>query len=495
MPDELGNRLRGVIGAGAVSSGDDIRPDYGYDETLKVEPVRPGAVVFPASTAEVAAVVRVAAELGVPVTARGAGTGLSGACIPVAGGIVVSFERMAALLEIDDAGHVAVVQPGLTLAELDVATAAHGLVYPVFPGTSAASLGGNVATNAGGMRAVKYGVTRHQVLGIEAVTGTGEVIRSGGRFVKNTTGYDLTQLVIGSEGTLALVTEATLRLHPRLGHTASILAPFPTIDEVAAVIPRVVASGVQPMILEYIDRATMTGICRMNDLSLGVPDTVATRTDAYLVVMLEGRTAARLDDDVAEVAGQLLEAGALDVYVLSPGQGADLLAARESAFWFVKAAGADDLIDMVVPRDRIPEYLRRVQEIVAGTTSRVFGCGHAGDGNIHFSVYEPDAVRRSALLHAIYSMGMAMGGAISGEHGIGRTKRPYYEALEDPAKLALQRRIKAAFDPQGILNPGCVFSTCESDHASLVAGRVRSLPREGTGGDHAPRDQRGARRA
>jgi glycolate oxidase len=454
---DLGDRLIEQLGADAVLTGDGIREDYCRDETLKAVPVRPSVVVLPSDTAQVAATVAIAAEHGVPVTARGAGTGLSGACIPVPGGIVVSFERMAALLEIDDRGHVAVVQPGLTLAQLDAATAEHGLVYPVFPGTNAASLGGNVATNAGGMRAVKYGVTRNQVLGIEAVTGTGEVIRSGGRFVKNTSGYDLTQLVIGSEGTLALVTEATLRLHPRLSHTASMLAPFASIDEVAAVIPAVVASGVQPMILEYIDRSTMKGLLRMNDLSLGIPPQVEATTEAYLVVVLEGRSEQRLDEDVAEVASQLGEAGAFDVYVLPTGQGAALLAARESAFWMVKAAGADDVVDMVVPRDRIPEYLRRVQDITAQMDAKVFGCGHAGDGNIHFSIYEPDEQKRSSLLHDIYEMGMAMGGAISGEHGIGRTKKHYYEALEDPAKLALQRRLKAAFDPAGILNPGCIF--------------------------------------
>jgi glycolate oxidase len=307
------------------------------------------------------------------------------------------------------------------------------------------------------MRAVKYGVTRHQVLGIEAVTGTGEVIRSGGRFVKHTTGYDLTQLVIGSEGTLALVTEATLRLHPRLGHSASILAPFANVDAVAAVIPKIVASGVQPMILEYIDRSTMHGLLRMNDLRLGIPDGIYATAEAYLVIVLEGRTEDRIDYDVNEVATQLADAGAFDVYVLPAGQGAQLLAARESAFWMVKAAGADDVIDMVVPRDRIPEYLRRVQEIAAERNTTVFGCGHAGDGNIHFSVYEPDGDARSALLLAIYEMGTAMGGAISGEHGIGRTKKRYYMRLEDPAKLELQRRIKAAFDPAGILNPGCIF--------------------------------------
>ena len=457
MSDAFVERLIAAVGRDSVMVGDAIGPDYCIDETLKALPVRPAAVVLPSATADVAAVVEIACEFGVAVTARGAGTGLSGACIPLLGGLVVSFERMSALLEIDDSGHVAIVQPGVTLAQLDAETAKHGLVYPVFPGTNAASLGGNVATNAGGMRAVKYGVTRHQVLGVEAVTGTGEIIRAGGRYVKNTSGYDLTQLIIGSEGTLALVTEATLRLHPRLAHTASILAPFASIDAVAAVIPRVVASGVQPMILEYIDRWTMKGLMRMHDLTLGIPSAVEAATEAYLVVVLEGRTEDRLEHDVGDVATQLSRAGAYDVYVLPPGQGADLLAARESAFWMVKAAGADDVVDMVVPRNRIPEYLRRVQELTSEHGSRVFGCGHAGDGNIHFSVYEPDADNRSKLLSAIFEMGMAMGGAISGEHGIGRTKKRYYQALEDPAKLALQRRIKAAFDPNGILNPGCIF--------------------------------------
>ena len=454
----VADRLRALLGDDAVRTGDAINPDVHVDEGLRATPAEPGVVVLPTSTDQVAAVVAVAAELGAPLTARGAGTGLSGACIPVPDGVLVSFDRMAALLELDEADQMAVVQPGLTLGELDRATAAAGLVYPVFPGTLAGSLGGNVATNAGGMRAVKYGVTRHQVLGLEAVLGTAEVIRTGGRYVKSTSGYDLTQLIIGSEGTLALVTEATLKLHPRLTHTASVLAPFRTIDDVAEVVPRIVASGVQPMILEYIDRATMEGLVRANELTLGVPTDVAEQTEAYLVVVLEGRDQERLDADVAAVAEQLVEGDAHDVYVLPPSQGAELLTARENAFWMVKAAGADDLIDMVVPRSRIPQYLRGVQLLARTHGSKVFGCGHAGDGNIHFSVYQPDAARRSRLMGAIFAMGHDMGGAVSGEHGIGRTKIGYFEALEDPAKLALQRRIKAAFDPAGILNPGCLFT-------------------------------------
>jgi glycolate oxidase len=456
LPSPLIAALVAAVGADAVVSGD-AASDFETDESLHAAAVTPAAVVFPSDTAQVSHIVRVAAEWGVPLTARGAGTGLSGGCIPAPGGVVVAFERMARLLEIDTANHVAVVQPGLTLAALDEATATHGLVFPVFPGTNAASLGGNVATNAGGMRAVKYGVTRNQVLGIEAVTGTGEVIRSGGRYVKATSGYDLTQLVVGSEGTLALVTEATLRLHPRLSDTASLLAPFASVADVAAVVPRIVASGVQPLILEYIDRSTMKGLLRMNDLSLGIPDEVIAVTEAYLVVVLEGRDEQRLEVDVADVARQLTEADAHDVYVLPPGQGAELLTARERAFWLVKAAGADDLIDMVVPRDKIPDYLRLVQETADRYDSKVFGCGHAGDGNIHFSVYQPDEGRRTDLVRAIFEVGLGLGGAISGEHGIGRAKKQHYQALEDPGKLALQRRIKEAFDPAGILNPGCLF--------------------------------------
>lgn len=454
---DIAAELAGIVGARHVLAGADIRDDYAHDEALGLEPQMPAAVAMPADTAEVARIVQLANRLGVPLTARGSGTGLSGACIPVKDGVVVSFERMDAIREIDTDNHVAVVEPGVTLHQLDEATAGHGLVYPVFPGESSGSLGGNVNTNAGGMRAVKYGVTRHQVLGLEAVLGDGSTIRSGGKFVKATAGYDLTQLIVGSEGTLALVTEATLRLYPRPAHAATVLAPFPSLPAVTGAVPKVVTSGVGPLMVEYIDMVTMAAIAGDGKLELGVPKAVQESALAYLVIVLEDNREDRLAEDTEQVATLLAGMGALEVYVLPPAAGAALIQARERAFWTAKAAGADDILDVVVPRAEIPGFMEQVAAIASSSGSWVAGCGHAGDGNVHLSVFQADPLKRSEVVHEILAAGMARGGAISGEHGIGLGKRSYLAALEDPAKIALWRRIKAAFDPGNVLNPGTIF--------------------------------------
>ena len=453
MGDAILDELIERLGATQVTSGDAINPDDLHDESLHARARRPLAVLRPRSTADVVDIACIASTYGLAVVARGSGTGLSGAATPVEGGLVVSFSQMNRVVHLDERDHVVVVQPGITLRELDEVLAESGLRYPVYPGEMSGSLGGNVNTNAGGMRAVRHGVTRQHVLGLELVLVDGTVVRTGGPVVKSSSGYDLTQLIVGSEGTLALVTEVTLRLSARLAHAATVLVPFATLAEVTSVVPDIIASGLAPSILEYLDLLTMSSVTARAGLDLAVEPAVAALTTAYLVIVLETRTALQLEQDITALAELLEGAGALETYVLAPGVATRLIEAREQAFWASKEAGVDDIIDIVVPRSAVPGFLADAAALAERYGCVAGGCGHVGDGNVHLFVLARDDAKRVAFLDELFARGVALGGAVSGEHGIGMDKQRPFLATSDPTALALQRAIKSVFDPRGLLNP------------------------------------------
>jgi glycolate oxidase len=445
---ELTETFRGTMSFEAAHDPSDL-----HDESLHVREREPFAVARPRSTAEVATLLRFAYEHDIPVTPRGSGTGLSGGALPVSGGLVISFDQMRAVLHIDERDHVAVVQAGTTLRELNEALALSGLHYPVYPGELSGSLGGNVNTNAGGMRAVRHGVTRQHVLGLEVVLMDGTVVRTGGPVVKSSSGYDLTQLIVGSEGTLALVTEVTLKLAPVLPHSATLLVPFSDLVTIANVVPALISSGLAPSLLEYLEPVTLAALGRGTDLKLGVDPTIAERASAYLVIVLETRAPEQLASDLEGAASLVNEAGALEIYVLEGAAANDLITAREKVFWLTKAAGANDIVDVVVPRSSVPKFLDEVSALAGRYGAYVAGCGHVGDGNVHLSVFQPDDIVREEFLLELFRIGVGLGGAISGEHGLGIDKSAAYLALADPALVALQRQIKDVFDPKGLLNP------------------------------------------
>jgi glycolate oxidase len=291
------------------------------------------------------------------------------------------------------------------------------------------------------------------VLGLEVVLMDGTIVKTGGPVVKSSSGYDLTQLIVGSEGTLAIVTEVTLKLSPELAHSATLLVPFSYLANVATIVPTLISSGLAPSLLEYLEPVTLAALGRTTNLRLGVDPAVAERTAAYLIVVLETRTAEQLAGDLEAAASLLNDAGALEVYVLEGTTASELITAREKVFWLSKAAGANDIVDVVVPRSSVPKFLEEVSALARYYGAYVAGCGHVGDGNIHLSVFQPNDVAREEFLLELFRVGIGLGGAISGEHGLGVDKSAAYLALTDPAHVDLQRRIKDVFDPKGLLNP------------------------------------------
>lgn len=451
---ELVRRLAEIVGTEHVRHDTGARYAYGTDAT----PMHfglPSCVVLPGSAEEVAAVLRAAAELEVPVIPRGAGTNLSAGTVAGHGEIMLVLTRMDRLLELDADNLVAVCEPGLPTAKLGAAAEARGLFYPPDPGSRTTStIGGNVAENAGGLHGLKYGVTRDYVLGLEAVLATGEVVRAGGKLVKNVAGYDLVRLLCGSEGTLAVLTELTLRLVPKPQATGVGLAYFPDLAAAGRAVTRTLAGGVLPAILEFLDATCIATVEEHARIGL--------RTDlGALLVFGQDGSAASVPPDLDRIAEACRAEGAVDVRIAGDEvEAAGILEARRAALPSLARRGRMTILeDATVPRARLAEMVERIEAIAREHDLLIGTFGHAGDGNLHPTcVLDPSdeaAVQRAhRAFDEIFAAAIELGGTITGEHGVGLSKLPWLERYLGTEHVALLRRIKAAFDPQGLLNPG-----------------------------------------
>jgi D-lactate dehydrogenase len=449
MGAELLNTLREIFPS-AIETDAAVRAVYGYDNSRRE--AMPDAVVFPTTHAQVVALVRACREARAPLIARGRGTNTTGASVPVGGGIVASFERMNRIVAIDPANRLAIVEPGVLNADLQMALKPHGLFWPPDP-TSApyCTIGGNLACNAGGPRAVKYGATRDNVLALRAVAGSGEDFRCGTPTTKGAAGYDLTRLLIGSEGTLAVVTEATLKLTPSPRATRTLRATYTDIEAAAAAVARIMAQPTTPSALEFLDSESLRlARSRGGD---AVPE-----AGAMLLIETDGDESA-LDGAVGAITTAARGEGLID---LAAAKTADEIA----ALWAARRALSPALRtlspkkineDVVVPVSRIPALVAAMRELSQRYELPIVCFGHAGNGNVHVNVLprdEAELARAEECLRDVFATVIRLDGTLSGEHGIGLAKRDFMPLAIDASALALMRRVKSEFDPEGILNPG-----------------------------------------
>lgn len=452
-------RLRERLGEETVRADEAELLRYGRDETEDLQ-YRAEVVVRPRTAAEVAAVLALAYAADVPVTPRGAGTGLSGGALPVYGGVVLSLERMNRILEVDEDNLMCRVEPGVVTAALQEEVLRRGLYYPPDPASSGScQIGGNLAENAGGPHCVKYGLTKDYVLALEAVRADGRPFRTGGKLRKDVAGYNLTQLLVGSEGTLAVVTEATLRLIPAPQARRVLLAAFDDLDTAARGITAVYRSRVTPAALEIVERAALAAAAE--HLGRPVPHGDA---EAQILLELDGMDEAQVERDLERVGEVLMAAGARDALLAdTPAKERELWAVRRCLGEAVKKQAAYVECDTAVPPARVPDLLRGVREVARRFGIRQVSYGHAGDGNIHVNVLtdSPDREERERRLgpavEAIFRVAVGLGGTITGEHGVGCAQARYLKLCRDPVAIETMRAIKDALDPKGLLNPGKVL--------------------------------------
>ena len=455
---ELLQALKDVSGLKVATDPGIIEP-YGRDETPDNQYYHlPEAVVFPESTQQVAAIIKLANKYLVPVVPRGAGTGLACGAVPVCGGIVLSLEKMNRILEVNADSMYMVVEPGVRTEEVQKAASSANLFYAGDPCSGdSCFIGGNVATNAGGNRAVKYGTTRQQIYSLEVVTPTGEIATYGGRLNKNTTGYCLEQLIIGSEGTLGIVTKITLKLTALPKNIVDLLAIFPDVESAIAIVSKVLHAGITPTCVEFMDTITIQSVERYLNEKLPNSD-----NGNYIIIQVEADSEEEIEDKCVLLDELCTQNGALSVLVADS---AKIWRARKS---FAEALRAESLTvakeDIVVPVDKIAAAMREIASLRAKYSLETRTASHAGDGNIHLNILKqdlPDAEwddKIEKFQQELYTMVYRLGGKLSGEHGIGYKRKHLMEQYADPVELATMRAIKKALDPNLILNPGKIFA-------------------------------------
>jgi len=452
--------LRHIAGEKNVLVDPPLLEPYAHDETVGLR-AEPEVVVKVASTLEVSQILRLASERRIPVTPRAGGMGLSGGAVAVLGGIVLSLERMSRIIEIDRENLTVTVEPGVITGNLHRAVEQEGLFYPPDPASlDSCCLGGNVAENAGGPRAVKYGVTKDYVCGLEAVLPGGDVIQLGGKLVKNVTGYNLIQLLVGSEGTLAVVTRITLRLVPLPPFRIDLLVQFGAFEQAARTVSDIIRQRIIPTTIEFMERDSILAAERLLGKELPGRDAAA-----CLLIQIDGRREEEAFADMDQVGEVCLAHGALDVLVARDRATRDRLwEGRRIIIDALKhESPVNHMEDVVVPRAELPHLLSGIHERADRHRVRVVCFGHAGDGNVHVNILKDDLPdeRWEALVpvlqEEIYRLAISLGGTLTGEHGVGATRRQYLPLALDPVQIALQRQIKAVFDPNQILNPGKIF--------------------------------------
>jgi glycolate oxidase len=465
MPDynkvtpEIISKLKGIVGEDSVLIDDESLKLFSRDETEDFY-FPPEVIVKPKNTSEVSEVLKLANENSIPVTPRGGGTGLSGGSLSVYGGICLSMQKFNKIIEIDPNNYQAVVEPGVITQVFQEAVEAFGLFYPPDPASrGSCHLGGNLAECSGGPRAVKYGVTKDYVLGLEVVLPTGEIVKTGGRVLKNVTGYNLTQLIIGSEGTLAVITNIIFRLIPLPKLKKVILVAFNSLEDATDAVIKIFQKGITPSAIEFMEKAAVKAAEERQNKQF--PNGEA---DAQLFIEVDGNYEESLDKDIEQIAEVLVEYNPLDILLAEDQQKVnDVWELRRGIGEAVKSISAYKEEDTVVPRANMTMLVKGVKEIAAKYGITTICYGHSGDGNIHVNILKDSLDNESweknidTAIREIFELTVSLGGTISGEHGIGYSQKSYLPIALSKAELDLMKKVKNTFDPNNILNPGKIF--------------------------------------